>query len=385
MFMNGIEFILGLVIGLLADWYIKPKLAEVWSSLERRIKKCFGRRHREAADEKTIFLGERDTGVCLVNGDGESEYSPRDLHFSINAVKPCVEVADFLRPMIEEVKKEEERKKAAGLPYAWNGKMMHIENFADQRSEDEENPRLHVSFQFGEYYHFLATSGRLHKKFNNGHPESDYFELRKLLIGDFNNWREVVPPNCLTGLPANIHIFVDDGMNGEALIFSKRSSTVAIAPYEIAAAINENVHPERDFTTHKNSRLDIGAFLARALKEETGWDDSEHSGDLKDPKSEMHWILFAADTHRVAYGLIGYVKLPITFSELQSLFNEKCADRREINCFLKVRATTKSVCEFVHSKDLYNSVGVGALYSLAHRKKTPLSDIQKEIRRLQKG
>jgi hypothetical protein len=99
----------------------------------------------------------------------------------------------------------------------------------------------------------------------------------------------------------------------------------------------------------------------------------------------MHWLLFAADTRRVAYGLIGYAHLPITIDDLNRLFNERCADRRETKKFISVPANLKDVCRFIHEKGLYNSVGVGALYSLMHRKGYSYTDIQNEFHKLQKS
>lgn len=377
MILAAITYVSGIVTGLLADWYIKPWLSKIFSKWERS--RWRARILNNASEYKTLHLGRIDTGVCLVAGDGQDEYFPNNLH--MNLVDRPVKVEPFVQSLIDQVEKEEAEKKSKSQAHSWDGEMLHICSFADQRTENKECLQLNVSFERGRFFHFLATSARLSALFNDG-DKTKYNSLRSLLINGYNNWRETVPPNCLTGLPANVHIFTEEGpAKPHKIVFSKRSSSVAIAPNEIAAAVNENAHPERDFPLRGG--LDVGLLLSRALREETGWADAEHTGGDKDPKSEAHWLLFVADTRRVAYGLVGYVKLPISFAELKQLFNEKCQDRREVSEFIAVDATAKDICAYVHKNDLYNSVGVGALYSYVHFSKTPLSKIQDEMRRLQ--
>lgn len=330
------------------------------SECPSRLEKLYTHSHMEApnqSDNQTIFLGQKDTHVCIIGGDGIREYFPQHIICRLN--RKQLIPPEFLQRDIESIKKQELLKKKNALPYAWNGKMIHIEKFNDARTQDAEELHLEFSVCLGQYYHFLATTAAMHQCINK---QETHAGLRETLIGDFNRWRFEIPPNILAGLPVSLFVVTQDSK----LIFSRRSPNVAIAANQIAATINENIHPDHDFTGIRN-QLDFQAFIYRALAQEIGWIDSEHSGTLRDPKAEIHILLFAVDIERIDYGILGYVNLPITYEQLWTEFKENCSDRFEIAELIPVAFNQDAICQFIHEQELYSMVGLGACYTMIHQ------------------
>ena len=313
----------------------------------------------------TVYLGARDTHVCLIDGNGIVPYEVnniicrrygRELH-------PPSE----LLPAIEAYQTEQDRLKAQSLPYAWNGKIAHIERFNVTRTPNDESPVLDMTIRTAEYYHFMVTTGALYEDYTaNGYASP----LRQKLLGVFDDWRFSTPPNIVNGLPVNLLIATSDNQ----LVFSKRSATVALAPNVITATVNENLHPDHDYIG--DNQYDFNTLVQRGLKQEIGWNGFEKTG------AEVFILLFLIDVARVSYGITGYVRLPITTSELVALFNKRCGDRPETQYFIPVPFTTKGVCKFVHSNDLYNAIGITGIYSLLHRGAS-MEDINHEFHNLQ--
>lgn len=367
-----LEFLAGFFLGLIADWYLREPITGLLARLTRRMRRAWTQPHAPHSDSDTVLLGKKDTHVCIIGGEGILDYAMHRIICRLDG--HALEIPGFLRGRVKQIEEAEQQKQKRGEPYAWNGRMAHVERFNDTRTPNDEERQLELSIHIGQYFHFMATLAALHEDFKQNGFNSD---LRRELIGDFYNWRFATPPNVLNGLPVNLHIITDDSK----FVFSRRSSNVAIAANEIAAAINENIHPDHDYLGTGN-RLDFEMFVRRALAQEIGWFESEHSGTRDDPRADVRILLFTIDTARVAYGLLGYVSLPLSFAELHEQFKQNCGDRFEISALIEVDLTLDSVCQFIHQNRLYNSVGLGAVYTLVHRGKS-LKHIQTRLTRLQ--
>ncbi len=369
------EFLIGFFLGIIADWFLRDPITH-WIS-RRALKMRFHIQKRVegsvASGVGTLHLGNFNTNVCVIGGDGVFEYAHEDIvcRLDDNPVK----VPHFLEERISNVATEEAKKAEEGLPHAWNGKVVHIAHFNDTRTPNDERPKLEIAVRIGQYYHFMVTQAALYEDFKSNGLTS---ALRSELIGDFSDWRFSTPPNMLNGLPVNLFVVTEVD---KKILFSHRSDTVAVAPNVIAATINENAHPDHDYPGD-SKRLDVGGLIKRALAQEIGWRDSEHTGLKDDPKSVTHILLFTIDTNYVAHGLLGYTVLPTTYEEILRTFTESGKDRFEISSLIPVNFGAESVCRYIHKERLYNSVGVGAVYSLVHRGHS-LRNIQKIFKRLQ--
>lgn len=347
----------GFLFGVICDWLFKDHFLSYLRRIDHRLRRRAIRKTRKLQGD-TILFGNKDTYVCAIDGDGISQFQTSNIICDLEPEE--VSVPDKIACKIAQIEKEEMTKKEAGEAYAWNGKMAHIRKFNVTRTSDTEDNIIELKIQVTQYYHFMATTLVIYKEFQELGFDSP---ARRRFIGKFNKWRVKPPRDLVHGLPVNLVILTDD----DQLVFSRRSKNVAIAPNVVSAAVNENIHPDHDYLG-AGSRLDVDNFLKRALIQEVGWKDYEHSGDPDDPKADIRILAFVVDTGGVCYGLLGYAKLPITYAELKGCFNNFCKDRLEIDKLINVPFKLKEVCRFIHENELYNVVGVTVLYTMIHNR-----------------
>ncbi len=358
--MQVIQIIISFLLGIICDWFLRDPITNFYIRSKRQywLRKS-GLNKRGTTN--TFLLGNEDTHLLIINGDGSGKYNFHNIQITLDDNhNNRLRIPVYLREAIKDIARKEKEKKNKSIPYAWNGKMIHIKSFNNTRTPDKENWLLKITVQKGRYYHFMATTVAIHKDFDKKGFQS---KLRNDLIGGFSNWRFDTPPNMLNGLPINLHVITE---TDNKIIFSKRSHAVAITPNVISAVINENLHPDDDCLRY-SKKYDVENFILRSLQQEIGWKDKEHEGSRDDPKASTHILLFTIDIARVAYGLLGYTLLPISSIEFLRMFENDCGDRFETAEFSPIDFSSRAVCRFIHENKLYNSVGVGAIYSLIHR------------------
>jgi hypothetical protein len=264
-------------------------------------------------------------------------------------------VPDILKIDFQAIMEREFEKESQSQAHAWNGKMAHIVAFTPSRTADREDSRLLVSMHEAQYFHFLASNAVIAKEFDSLRYASP---LRKKLIGSFDKWRTEVPPNVVNGLPINFFVLTDD----DKLVFSIRSSDVAIGQNDISFAVHENVHPDHD-RIGDGSRLDISVTIKRAMREELGWVDDAANGLIAD----VNILGFAIHTGKACFGVFGYAHLPITFAQLQQKFAMMARDRRETRHLIPVTFKRHKICGFIHYQKLYDFVGTAAFFVMVHK------------------
>ena len=317
--------------------------------------------------QETFLLGQRDTHTCIIDGNGVSTFRPDNIVCRYEDAS--LAIPEELKQDVEIVATAEEQKRLQSQPHAWNGRMVHIRAFTPSRVENTEKNQLLFALQTAQYYHFVAANAAIHREFQHVGFASP---TRKRLIGEFSNWRTEVPPMIVNGFPLNLFILTDDD---NKLVFSQRSGAVAIAPNEISCAANENMHPDHD-RIGDGDRLDVPTLIRRTLGEESGWKDH-------DSVAETSLLAFAIHTGSVAYGLFGYSRLPISYSELQLVFAMSARDRHETRTLIPVTFDIPTVCGFIHHQNLYNGIGAAAVLVMIHGGGYRLTDIDREFLRLQ--
>jgi hypothetical protein len=84
----------------------------------------------------------------------------------------------------------------------------------------------------------------------------------------------------------------------------------------------------------------------------------------------------------VAYGIAGYVELPISLDEFRKNYSI-AKDKGEIEAFYEVRMSTRPLATFIDDNRLYDSIGLAACFSLMHHKRVPFAEIQDEFSQIQ--
>ena len=322
-------------------------------------------------EHDTVWLGDRDTMMAIVEGTGRA---PIAAHNLICTIEGAIDISPEIAEEIRKVEAEQARKKAANLAHAWNGPTVHLDRFQRSSDHTDQDVVLQLHLQEAQYFHFLVTAARMYREFEAFGFKSG---TRQKLVGDFVEWRTETLPGVVSGLPLNLMVVTQDDM----LVFSRRSGNVAVAANVFAATINENLHPIEDRIEGTN-RFDVERWIARALDQELGWIDSPETGT-----AEAHLLALAIDIRCAIFGILGYVRLPITFDELRIMFARVARDRFEFGKGNKqseltgVPLATREVCHFIHANDLYNIVGANAFYAMVHNNLSPVAidDVFREL------
>jgi hypothetical protein len=121
--------------------------------------------------------------------------------------------------------------------------------------------------------------------------------------------------------------------------------------------------------------LSVARLVARALYEEIGWKDSEHAGTHEDPKARSFILSFGVHTVTAAYGFLGYVRMPISFTDLEALWERGAKDHSEIVELIPKDFSLREVSEYIRKERLYHGVGVCAMLALIHGRRTKSTDV----------
>lgn len=323
-------------------------------------------------EDDTVYLGEMDTKIMIVDGNGRTRIEPHNLMCQLDGKAP---VSDDIAAQIQRVELQQALRKAEGLSHAWNGPTVRIGRFQRSSDRTDQDLILQLHLQEAQYFHFLVTAAQIFAEFEEVGFASP---TRERLVGAFSAWRTETPPDVVSGLPLNLMVVTADDM----LVFSRRSADVAVAPNVLAATVNENLHPIEDRIEGSNC-FDVEGWVARALDQELGWIDSEHT-----TKAEINLLALCIDIRYAMFGVLGYVRLSLTFDELRRMFARVARDRFEFGRgrnepeLTPVPLSAQQVCHFIHANDLYNIVGVNAFYTMVHNNLSPYA-IDKIFNQLQ--
>lgn len=296
----------------------------------------------------TLVLGNRNTYVHVLDGDGVLEIDPDKIFCRLNQepVMPPDELVEDIAKIAEE---------AESNPDVWNGKTIHVKDFTVTRSKDSEYPKIHLDLQVGQYFHHMAVNSKLFREYRTlgmGGP------FRERITGDFDAWRTQAFTCGINVLYVGLFVLTRD----DKVIFAKRSKKAGIDPGVICCTVNENMHPDKDIDHVNAGMLSVNRLLERSLPEELGWKSTDH-GKRHDTKL----LVFNLNLGGITYGLMGYTKLPILYSEFLKMFAANAKDRMEVEGFIYVDWKLRELCDFVHHNDLYDHTGMGVFYLLRNR------------------
>ncbi|WP_316364655.1 hypothetical protein [Candidatus Thiodiazotropha sp. CDECU1] len=302
-------------------------------------------------NQLTLFLGKRDTYVCIIDGDGESEIDPNNIFCKLTQepVIPPSELEGDIAKITEE---------AETNPDVWNGKTIHVKGFTVTRSKVLEYSKLHLELQIGQYFHHMSVNSRLFREYREHGMDTPF---RKRLTKGFDEWRTRAFTYGINVLYIGLFVLTKEN-NDKKVIFARRSKKAGIDPGVICYTVNENMHPEKDVDHVNAGMLSVNRLLERSLPEELGWKDSDHH-----KKHDTKLLVFNVNLGGITYGLMGYTQLPITYSEFQKMFAANAKDRMEVEGFIAVDCELGALCEFVHENNLYDHTGMGVFYLLRNQ------------------
>jgi hypothetical protein len=335
-----------------------------------------------------VPLGKASSRVVIIHGtpaevirntDGESRIDTQVRVFLKN--EPII-FNQEVRDEVNRIELEEEKREKLHGKSRWNGNFMNITRFdIAQRGIDHEESFINIEVTVSKYFEFLATAARIDQEVKEKNYKISRCGFRNQLIQDFeqpDTWRKKVCDKIVNGLPINFLVQTSDGY----LVFAKRGHAVAIAPNEVACAVNENItlNDEKDGSA-RDPELSVEKLIKRGFSEELGI----RLDKLDQKKVETTVIAFAVNVLTGGHGLLGYVYLKdLNFSDLNKHFNVFTKDRMETSELIAVKMTVKDIAQFIVKEKLYNLVGVCAILVLLSQTHPPSWDkVQSQIRKLQ--
>lgn len=356
MFLAGA--IVGALLEIVIDWKWGGQIRDRLDRWQRRRSRR-GRRQSLRGTDGSLFLGNRETDVILIDGNGQEHYRVENIRCPLGDE---LEIPEDIREAVERIARDAAEAAKHGQSAAWNGRLAAVTRFRIGRTGDEERRTLHLECRAAQYFHYMAANLPIEKEWRT---DPSFIPSRARLLGDWNDWFERMPPNLVGALPINLLVLTDDGY----LLFGNRSRDVAVAPGIVCCTINENLHAYRDLHIDR-SELSIEILLKRAIHEELGYSDERRSL----PPPQVRLLAFAVHRGNCAHGLYGYVRLDVTAAEIEHLYQSRAVDRWELeraNPFRRVPANSEAVCTFIHRNNLYDNVGATAYLTLVHQGADP--------------
>ena len=253
-----IGLVLGGVIGLILTVLFEDKLKRSLRRLGFRLRN-FAARGTLPLEERNFTLGPLQTGLYVIEGDGEQVIDEQSIDIIIDSAD--VHVPPEVLEWKEEIRRREHQKRARGEDFLWNGKRYAVVGFSSYRVGIEEAPAVTFTFQSSDYFTF-AASQQLDRVMRDGTT------LRKRHLE--GNDVLSVPPFMSSSFGINVAVATADGL----ILFSKRSGRVGTGQHMWNSSANEAL--SRSLDSQGRSAPDLYDVARRGLEEELALNRSEY-------------------------------------------------------------------------------------------------------------
>lgn len=220
----------------------------------------------------------------------------------------------------------------------WNGQRYCLKGFFITRDPIAEEPILHLKFGPTDYFNFLATSMNLDKEIKiNGIKTT----LRKRYLENVDPWAK--PIDFLAhSFGINLAVITADNR----LILTKRSGHVRSRPLSWNTTISEGL--QRPVDSDKDGRPDLYKAAARGIREELG---------IIVPEEQIKFLSFGLDTELYQYGILGCVKLNVSFKNIKKAAAIGSSDSWE-GSICAIPFTVQDVACFMNSNGPWVPAGI---------------------------
>lgn len=244
-------------------------------------------------------FGRLDTSEVIVDGDGESAYSPTAIvcHYDPS---PVPLPAD-LQKLRDNVERREKARAQAGEDYMWNGRMYALRRYARGRSDDDESLALHLWFGPSEWFTYAALNLELNMSVEH---DGQMATLRDKYLGHVDWASPSLQPD-----PYFSNTF---GMNAclitadEQILLLRRSLQVSSNKGAYHIAINEGLQRPFDRSDTFDGP-DLYRTVIRGAAEELG---------VELTREEITLLTFNADHLVSTWGVHGFARTKSRSSEV---------------------------------------------------------------------
>lgn len=274
-----------------------------------------------------------------LDGDGTIEY--RLEHITTHYISSPEALPEELQKRREEITQEQQKRKAQGLSFAWNGGTYNLDHFVIGREPVDEEMTLDLWFRPSDYYTFLATNKSL-----------DDPAIRMKYLQE-PNWYEPVP-FFSHSFGIALVIVAKDGY----CLPAQRSPYQAIhANLYSAATVVESLSRPVDKRTDSFAP-DIYRCACRGLYEELGL--IEHVDFF--PKDVL-FLNFGVNTTNALWAFRGMVKVQRTCQEILDKWSKGVKDKLENQRLFPLPFTPDEYIQFITQHKI---AGESLYYALVH-------------------
>lgn len=333
-----------LLTALLKLLYAITGLEKVINGYIKLARASLRRKPREVDDER-FCIGYRRTSMFILDGDGETTYSPESLRAIYRDGTPDSphEIAERIRQ--KEYELEEAHR--AGQSKAWNGIGVGVKHLNVLRNDNEDVLAMNIEFFKSTYAGFQATVVAIGSE-DNENPESTY---ARHITG--TSLREPIPH-----FARHVGVVVCVVTSDDMVLIAKRGEAVRVRPNEFDASVVEGIEPTKDCKSQGTTTgIDIYATVRRGCQEELGFT----------PNAEKINILgFAVDTDYYQYNFFAYVEADRTLDEFKKGRAGKAKDTWEFD-MKTVKFTPKELLLFISQEKMWGPAILAFYWALVHR------------------
>jgi hypothetical protein len=265
--------LLGLLASVLFEDFLKSQIQRI-GSFARRLRA----RGPLPVSSEEFRLGPLHAPLVIMEGDGEQVINEQSVRLVVDPVD--VRVPAEMAQWVEEVRVEEERKKAAGLPHFWNGPNYAVTGLTVSRTMIDESPEICLHLSNGVYYTFLARQ-QLDRPFADGStPRSRYLTP---------NDPRAAPAFMCCSFGTNVAVVTSDNL----LVVQQRAQQVGSQPGTWSSSANEAL--SRQLDSRGRTAPDLYDVMRRGIAEELSIDKSEY---------HLEMLAVVVDTERQQWGAL---------------------------------------------------------------------------------
>jgi len=341
-----ISSIIGGIFGLIIAIIFEEPLRGLRTLLTRRVKQIFYRKKQIEKVPELFSLGKRDYPWLVIDGDGESNYTPKSINCIINS--STLELPPEIIGLREQIQNEEFKNREKGLPNKWNGPLYSLERYAITRLDHDEQMGITLTFRPTDYYTFQATVMSLDKNLMTG-PVSFTLRQKYLSGNDFS----IPIPFLANGVGLVLVLFTKD----RKLILSRRSDDAGTRNGEFDASVVEGLHPILD---RSNTSLapDIYRTAIRGTLEEVG---------VELMQQDISLLGFGVDIEYYQWNIVGMAETNYFAKEVLENRRRGISGKWENKTFEIIDSNPEKVFKFLAPKKIWATAMIAIYWALVHQ------------------
>ncbi len=333
--------LLMIFVGMIISTIFQDAINQAYMKIRKLIFRLIYRRNRTGLSKAQNFIiGNRETSVVVVDGDGYAPFENQNLNVHIVEKAPFdvpEEIAAFRASTVAAL----EEKKARGETIPWNGSTLSLYKYIVSRTADNEDYQLELFLSKNDYYTVYSTIHNL----NTGEPD-----LREKYIETFG-----FENGELYRLPNSIGLCLCVRTRDNKLIFAVRSSDSGYRPGESDVSVVEGINPQYDIKRHS---LDLYGACTRAVYEEIG--------NIEEGKMDISVLGLVFDKDYNQWNFIGDVYVDMTKEELIVRRNSGTAGKWELKSLDFVDFKPKEIFQYLSTHKMWDMGVVTVFFSLVH-------------------